>query len=177
MFDIVGGKVILDANSLSIPPFKNYYNKAKDKSIVTKELEYVIFLYKWNTPYKAYPPEDRQRMVAKDVFGTEDYKESVELKDVISRYEEFQHTPLIRLYLAAENALEYLIRKLSDVDNDDFYDPSKPFAKEEKVAKLLTQVDTISKSLESSKNRAIAEQLETGKVRGGGTIGHYEKPR
>ena len=31
MFDIQGNKIILKTDELAIPPFKDYYNKAKDK--------------------------------------------------------------------------------------------------------------------------------------------------
>lgn len=31
MFDIRGSKIILSTEDLAIPPFKDYYNKAKDK--------------------------------------------------------------------------------------------------------------------------------------------------
>ncbi|MEE3413848.1 MAG: hypothetical protein VZR53_00565 [Prevotella sp.] len=39
-----------------------------------KEIEYVIWLYKWNTPYEAYPMSERASIVAKDVFHDEKYE-------------------------------------------------------------------------------------------------------
>ena len=32
MFDIQGNKIILKTDELAIPPFKDYYNNAKDKA-------------------------------------------------------------------------------------------------------------------------------------------------
>ena len=55
MFDIKGNKISLNAEDLSIPPFKEHYNRTKDKSLALKEIEYIVWLYKWNTPYEAYP--------------------------------------------------------------------------------------------------------------------------
>jgi len=73
MFDIQGNRIKLSTEDLAIPPFKDYYNKAKDKSEALKEIEYVIWLYKWNTPYEAYPEKQRASVVAKDIFKDEKY--------------------------------------------------------------------------------------------------------
>ena len=59
MFDIIGGKISLNTQDLAIPPFKDHYNGAKDKNKALKEIEYVVWLNRWNTPYEAYPLETR----------------------------------------------------------------------------------------------------------------------
>ena len=71
MFDIKGNKISLATEDLAIPPFRDYYNNAKDKSLAVKEIEYIVWLYKWNTPYEAYPIAKRDYIVGKDVFGAE----------------------------------------------------------------------------------------------------------
>jgi len=101
MFDIKGDKISLNADSLAIPPFKEHYNNAKDKSQALKEIEYVIWLYKWNTPYEAYPLEQRPRVVAKDVFKDEKYIPSEEVQQLAKRFNEFQETPGTRLLTAS----------------------------------------------------------------------------
>lgn len=55
MFDIQGDKIRLSPEDLAIPPFKDHYNNAEDKQKALNEIEYVIWLYRWNTPYEAYP--------------------------------------------------------------------------------------------------------------------------
>jgi|WetSurMetagenome_2_1015567.scaffolds.fasta_scaffold968655_2 hypothetical protein len=54
MFDIQGDKIILSTDDLAIPPFKEYYNNSKNKAKALKEIEYIIWLYKWDSPYLAY---------------------------------------------------------------------------------------------------------------------------
>ena len=54
MFDIQGDKIVLSTEDLAIPPFKDYYNSHKDKAKALKEIEYIIWLYKWDSPYLAY---------------------------------------------------------------------------------------------------------------------------
>lgn len=89
MFDIQGDKIKLSVDDLSIPPFKDYYNNSKDKSKALKEIEYVVWLYKWNTPYEAYPVDKRASVVSKDVFKDENYIPSEELKQLAKRFVEF----------------------------------------------------------------------------------------
>jgi len=86
---------------MAIPPFKEHYNNAKDKSKALKEMEYVIWLHKWNTPYEAYPADKRPQIVAKDVFKDENYVPSEEVKELARRFNEFQETPGTRLLTAS----------------------------------------------------------------------------
>jgi len=46
-----------------------------------------------------------------------------------------------------------------------------------KVTRILKDVGNIVKSLDLAEKQAKAEQLETGRVKGGGTIGLYETIR
>ena len=101
MFDIKGDKISLNTEDLAIPPFREHFNNAKDKSLALKEIEYVIWLYKWNTPYEAYPVNDRHKVVAKDIFNNEDYVPTAEVKELAKRFTEFQETPGTRLLSAS----------------------------------------------------------------------------
>ena len=89
MFDIKGDKIQLNTEDLAIPPFKDHYNSAKDKQQALKEIEYVVWLYKWNTPYEAYPIDKRPFVVAKDVFKNEKYIPSESVKQLAQRFLEF----------------------------------------------------------------------------------------
>lgn len=180
MFDIIGDRINLSADSLAIPPFKEHYEGTKDKAKALKEIEYVIWLYKFSTPYLAYPPSERASRVAKDIFKDDKYQPSEAVKQLIVRYNEFQNTLLIRLYNAAENGLEYNIELLnnlrSDVEASDLTLEDK-LKVGERISKILKDVEPTAKSLDSAKKRAMAEQVETGKVKGGGQVGLYELPR
>lgn len=180
MFDIEGTKIKLSADSLAIPPFRKHYENAKDKALALKEIEYVVWLHRWNTPYLAYALSERPSRVGQDIFNNKDYTPSKELEEVIIRFNEFQLTPLIRLFLASENGLEYLIELINGLRQDA---ETSNLTLEEKlkvgagISKILKDVEPTSKSLSSAKNRAMAEQTESGKVKGGGQLGLYELPR
>jgi len=66
-----------------------------------KEIEYVIWLHKWNSPYEAYPADKRAAIVAKDVFKDERYVPTAGVKELAKRFIEFQETPGTRLLSAS----------------------------------------------------------------------------
>lgn len=101
MFDIQGDKIRMSTDDLAIPPFREHYNNTEDKAKALKEIEYVVWLNKWNTPYEAYPLETRASVVAKDVFKDEKYIPSEEVKELAKRFNEFQETPGTRLLSAS----------------------------------------------------------------------------
>lgn len=169
MFDIRGNKIILNTDDLAIPPFKNHYNSATDKQQALKEIEFVIWRYKWNTPYEAYPENERTQRVAKDIFENEKYTPSAEVQELAKRFNEFQETPGTRLLSASQTAAEGLIKALNDYSTG-----SMDIDTAIKVTRILKDVGNIVKSLDVAMKQAKAEQLETGRVKGGGTIGLYE---
>lgn len=172
MFDIKGNKISLNTEDLAIPPFKDHYNNAKDKSSALKEIEYIVWLYKWNTPYEAYPLDQRPKIVAKDVFKDERYTPSEEVKQLAKRFVEFQETPGTRLLSASQTAAEGLIAALNDYSRG-LMDIDTAI----KVTRILKDVGNIVKSLDIAMKQAKAEQVESGKVKGGGIIGLYETIR
>lgn len=172
MFDIKGDKISLNTEDLAIPPFKDHYNRAKDKSKALKEIEYVIWLHKWNTPYEAYPLETRASTVAKDIFGDEKYVPTEDVELLAKRFLEFQETPGTRLLSASQTAAEGLIAALNDYSKC-----SMDIDTAIKVTRILKDVGNIVKSLDIAMKQARAEQAETGRVKGGGIIGRYEIPR
>ena len=172
MFDIKGDKISLNTEDLAIPPFKTHYNSAKDKSQALKEIEYVIWLHKWNTPYEAYPLETRSATVAKDIFGDEKYIPTEDVKILEKRFIEFQETPGTRLLSASQTAAEGLISALNDYSQGNM-DIDTAI----KVTRILKDVGNIVKSLDIAMKQAKAEQVDAGRVKGGGIIGRYEIPR
>lgn len=172
MFDIIADKIKLNTEDLAIPPFKDHYNSAKDKSMALKEIEYVIWLHKWNTPYEAYPVNERPSVVAKDVFKDEHYIPSEEVKVLEKRFVEFQETPGTRLLTASQTAAEGLIAALNDYSS-----VAMDIDTAIKVTRILKDVGNIVKSLDIAMKQAKAEQMEAGRIKGGGTIGLYETVR
>lgn len=169
MFDIRGNKILLNTDDLATPPFKNYYNEAKDKSLALKEIEYIVWLYKWNTPYEAYPENKRASVVGKDVFNDENYKPTEKVKELIKRFQEFQQTPGTRLLQSSRSAAEALIEMLNQYSGNNMDIDTAV-----KITRILKDVSGVVKSLDVALKQAKAEQMDSGKIKGGGIIGLYE---
>ena len=172
MFDIQGSKIQLKTEDLAIHPFKDFYNKSKDKQDAIKKIEFIIWRYKWNTPYEAYPEKERMWRVAKDVFNDENYVPDADVQELAKRFNEFQETPMTRLLTCSKHAAEAIMDVMNNYSGSDLDIDSAT-----KVSKLLKDVSGIIKSLDLAMKQAKAEQAETGRVNGGGVIGLYENPR
>lgn len=169
MFDIKGDKIVLSTEDLAIPPFKEYFNGASDKQLALKEIEYVIWLYKWNTPYEAYPEKERAERVAKDIFHDPEWIPSIQVQELAKRFIEFQETPGTRLLQASRTAADSLTEALS-IYSENGMDIDTAI----KVTRILKDVGNIVKSLDTAMKQAKAEQADAGRVKGGGQLGLYE---
>lgn len=169
MFDIKGDKISLNVEDLAIPPFKDHYNNAKDKSMALKEIEYVVWRYKWNTPYEAYPEKERSQRVAKDIFEDENWIEPEHVKVLARRFVEFQETPGTRLLNTSMRAADGLMETLSEYSKIEM-DIDTAI----KVTRILKDVGNVVKSLDIAMKQARAEQADAGRIKGGGQLGLYE---
>lgn len=169
MFDIKGKNIVLATEDLAIPPFKDHYNNAKDKQQALKEIEYIIWLYKWNTPYEAYPEKERAEKVRQDVFGDSEWEESDSIRLLAKRFLEFQETPGTRLLQASRTAADSLTEALGAYSEN-----GMDIDTAIKVTRILKDVGNIVKSLDLAMKQAKAEQADAGRVKGGGQLGLYE---
>ena len=125
MFDIVQNKIQLSTEDLAIPPFKDFYNNAKDKQDALKKIEFIVWRYKWNSPYEAYPEKERTWRVAEAVFKDKDYKPDDAVKELAKKFQELQETPATRLLKSSKSAAEGIMKKMDryaeeeiDIDTD-----------------------------------------------------------
>lgn len=169
MFDIKGNKIVLDTDELAIPPFKDYYNNAKNKTEALKDIEYIIWRYKWNTPYEAYPEKERTQRIAKDIFKVDNWEEPSRIAELAKRFIEFQETPGTRLLTASRSAAEGLTEALNM-----YSEHGMDIDTAIKVTRILKDVGNIVKSLDMAMKQAKAEQIDAGRVKGGGQLGLYE---
>lgn len=169
MFDILGNKIQLKTDELAIPPFKDFFNSAKDKNLALKKIEFIIWRYKWNSPYEAYPEKERTQRVAKDVFNDKDYVPDEEMEELAKRFNEFQETPMTRLLRSSKNAAEGIMNAM-----DSYAEQELDIDTAKKLSAILKDVSGIVKSLDIAMKQAKAEQAESGRVKGGGIIGMYE---
>lgn len=177
LFDIVDGKVVLTIKELILPPFRKIYeaDKTKDKVDAINKITYIIFMYKWNSPYAAYLDSDiRNKYICKDIFNDENWKPDILTKDAIERFLAFTNTLSIQ-YL--QNNIDS-IKKVMDFNTRVNWDEL------DKTGKLLYSVKDLQSNIEKAGNtikslqtlieQVRREELESSRTRGGNEINNYE---
>lgn len=171
MFDIVGDKIELSANCLAIPPFKYLYESIEDKTLASKYIEYIIWLYKYNSPYVInYPPNIREGKVKEHVFGDAEYEIPDEILRVAELYnKELQNGMSLRYLQSLRHGMEISMAWLNSLSMDDIND---------KIYKnIQSSTKEASGVLDSLRKVEEAVKLEidtVGEIRGGGKLGQYE---
>ena len=177
LWDIVDGKVTINAEELAIPIFKKIYDsdKTKDKQNAFNKISYIVFMYKWDSPYASFIDEIyRDKVIKKDIFHDENYELDDLTKQGIDRFKEFQHT--FSLQFLEQNMLG--AKKLMDfyrmINWDDTDKSGKLIHSSRDLAANLEKAGGILKSLESLKEQVRREELKTTKVKGGNEVNLYE---
>ena len=179
LFDIRAGKVVIDADTLAIPPFKQFWESFEDKGLAEKEITFCVFKNNWDSPYKAFDVDERWLRVLTDVFGDQSYVFSSNYDEFEKRYIEFMNTPSTRLLDGAEDGVEFLIKEYKELRNkqgktDDY---GKPLVTAEQVGKWLSQLGPAIKSLSMLRDQVRTEEKLGLKAKGGNEINYFELPR
>ena len=177
LFDIEGGKLVLNPANLYIPEIRALWerDKTKEKNQATKEISYVTFMGNMSTknPYMAYSERDKEVKVRKDTIQKEPDEA---IKKALERYKEFQNTTNTRLLLGARSAADKLAGYFEGVDFSQLDSYGKPVYSARELASNLKEVGNIVKSLVLLEKQVQKEQLDQQAVRGGNEIGQYELP-
>jgi hypothetical protein len=181
LFDIVNGKVTLNANSLAIPEFRYLWDRDEDvdKENAVREISYVVFLCDESigNPYRAYRENERQEVLVKDFIKEKKWKPDKYIDSAVKKYKEATQTTNSRLLKSAKNAAEKLSEYFDMIDFNEVDKDGKSVFSAKELSSNLAAVGNIVKSLNQLEDMVKKEQLEANTVRGGGEIGFYELPR
>lgn len=180
IFDIQDGKVVLNANELSLPSFKKIYesDKTKNKDHAIAKISYIIFMYKWDSPYMSIVDEDNRSSILKEeLFNDTDYELDNQTLDAIDKFKIFQHT--FSLQFLEDNMLgatklmqHYRLLNWDEVDKS-----GRPLYSSRDLAANLEKAGGILKSLQLLKEQVRREEIENTRIKGGSEIGSYEDIR
>lgn len=168
LFTLKNNIVQIDPDTLAIPEFLVIYNrdKSKTKDLAYKELSYIYFKTDYKSPYQSYPENKREDALLKDFIRDSTWKADKAVLEAISKYEEFQQTPSMRLAKAIRKAqdkvTDYLDTGESDLDIKDYVSVI------EKAGKMVESSDKVEDKVK--KEITAAE-----KIRGGGAIKSRER--
>lgn len=168
--DIVGGKVVLSADTLLIPCFKKIWESTEDKAYAHNQIAYIIFKHYYDSPYASIYMEDRERILRKELFA-EDWEPSDLVKEAEEMYLEFTDTLNLKLLRAFRRKLEVISKYL---------DEPMEYMDMKLVKEILASagmIDKTVKAIDSLEKQVRKEELESSSVRGGSEIGHFEIPK
>jgi hypothetical protein len=176
IFDIVNGKVVINAQSLAIPSLKKIWDrdKSKEKDTATKEITYVVFLCDYNSPYKEYSLLDKADRLKEEIIGNKNWEPDLLINDAIKQYEELQQTTNTRLIRSSKVAAEKLAKYFENIDFENAEDPDKLATA---TTANIERVSRIIKSLSAMEKQLKVEQTESSSIRGGKEVGDYELPQ
>ena len=173
-------KPSISPEALNIPEFKLLWTRdsKRHKTSSVEDLAYVYYMADWQSPYRAYPPEERSAAVKKDIIERGRWKEDDAIKAAIRKYEEMQETPALRYLKSVEGAVEEMMKFFDNVN----FDPEKkttegnkvPMSDIKKVMESVSKASVILKTLQELKERVRKEQDAADNIRGGGSAGLYE---
>lgn len=171
--------------ALLIPEFRALWTRdgKRHKTVAVEDLAYVYFMMDWQSPYHAYPPEERGAQIKKAVILTRPrWREDEEVKAAMVKYDELQMTPTLRFLRAIVHALEEMIQYFENVnfDPNKKIDDGKGGEKKAPVSDIKKVMESIAKAagtlntIKELTDRVKAEQDAVEKIRGGGSAGKYE---
>lgn len=171
--DIIGGKVVIHTDMLTIPPFKKVWDSTENKDLATKYLWYIVLKNKHDSPYvESMYSEDIESRLKEEYFGDAQYELPQEVLDAEQAWKRFEYTLSLDM-------LEGLLGKLQDAAK--YYKTSKGEELDLDSIKKLTDgaknMAGVIKSIMDLKAQVIAEELNNSKVRGGAEINPYELPK
>ena len=178
VFDIVGDKITVTAETLSVPEFKALWDrdKSKDKSQALNELKYVTFLcdMSMSNPYRGYSEVDKESILRADMFNENWVPDSLVHK-AIEKFDQLQVSTNSRMLKGAKKAADQLAKYFETIDFTKVDANGKAYSAKD-LASNLKDVGSIIKSLSSLEEQVLREQLDSSRIRGGSEIGEFELP-
>ena len=172
--------IIPDPNKLLIPEFKLIWDndKSNDKKLALEELSYIYYISDFKSPYvNAYPSGKLEEIVKEAFISNVKWKPSKDIQKAITKYKELQETKTIKLFQAADKAIDNLIKyfdeiKLEEIEDDKRHDIAA------KVMNNLKQVAPVSSAIEEARKKVEKElSVKESSIRGKGTLKSRELPK
>jgi len=167
LFDYENYKVILHPDSVSIPPFKEIWerDKSKNKHTATKELSYVYFVVDFKSPYSIYGDAERPAKVQEDFIKDSEWKPDTAVLSAIDRYDEFQETYSMKFLKSARGLAEKLQKYFDKVDFEEMDEKGNPVYKATDAMRNLKDVGMVMESLNKVEAKVKKEVADGAKVK------------
>lgn len=170
LFDIVGGKCVVHADFIALPPMKRYWEKSKDKEHVNKVLSFIILCDYWDSPYvKSMNDDIREDKLKEEIFKDKNYKLSEDEQICREEYARLLETRNLKMLNAMRNKIDTI---------SDYYEESIGEELDEKRIKDLLagmeKVKAVFQTVDFLEKAVKAEELDNTKIRGNAQLNPYE---
>ena len=171
-FDIQDYKIRLKVDNLAIKEFKDLIDsdKTKDKRKALDQFLYIYMMYSYDSPYREYPDDIKEKSIIKDVISTEsfDAKDNL-LVLAIAKYKELHVTPTMALLNSVKNVLYKIAKHMDTTPISSGKDGNIT-----QIQSSIKQVANTSSRYDMLKKQVEKEKDEKGTARGNIKIGNRE---
>lgn len=174
LFDILGGKVVVHADGLALPTFRQLWESDKtDKKHSTDVISYIVLKNKWDSPYVlSTPPEELEKKLKIRIFNDENYKLTERERECEEEYQSFNDTLTLQL-------LNNIRMRLWD--QSEYYKASKgeplDLQQIEKFNKGVKELKGTLETLDTLEKSIKAGELNKKKIKGDKELNPYELVR
>lgn len=168
-------KVVISPEALLIKEFNTIWKSdmSAKKERAQRELAYIYFSCDYNSLYRSYPPEKRERQIK---FDLDMRVVSSNVIAAVKKYRELQSTPTLRFLESAIKAVEASAKYYNKVNYTKLDDNGNPKYKLGEVMKTLKDAASVAETLEKLHLKVQTEAQDAVRIRGGGTAGSFEDP-
>ena len=170
LFDIVGGKCVIHADFLALPPMKRYWESNKDKQHANDVLSFIILCDYWDSPYvKSMNDDIRETKLKEEIFKNKDYKLTVEEQVCRDEYAKLLDTRNLKMLNAMRKKIDTVSAYYEESIGEELDEKriKDLLAGMEKVKAVFQTVDFLEKAVK-------AEELDNSKIRGNAQLNPYE---
>lgn len=170
LFDLLGGKVIIHADFLAIPPIRKYWESAEDKTHANNILTFIILCDYWNSPYvKSMEKEMRETTLKQSILSDANYTLTHEEQLCRDEYKKISYTRTLKMLDAMRNKIDTI---------SDYYENSlEEELDEKKIQVLLAGMEKVKgtyQTLDFLEKAVKAEEIDNTRVRGNAQVNPYE---
>lgn len=170
LFDIVGGKCVIHADFLALPPMKRYWESNKDKQHANDVLSFIILCDYWDSPYvKSMNDDIRETKLKEEIFKDKDYKLTVDEQVCRDEYAKLIDTRNLKMLNAMRKKIDTVSAYYEESIGEELDEKriKDLLAGMEKVKAVFQTVDFLEKAVK-------AEELDNSKIRGNAQLNPYE---
>lgn len=177
IFTLKDGRVQVDPESLTIPEFREIYERdeSKDKEVAFSELCYVYHMTDYKSIYNNYNDTEKTTKILNDYFKTSKWSPDQVVIEAVCKYRDLQETPTMKLLKAARRAINKLIDHYNNVDLTLLNSKGDLINKERDLSFSIGNIGKIAESLDKVEEKIKKEMLKDSKVRGQVEVSEYER--